>query len=73
MSTRRDLLAFTAGAVAAKTVLPLTARAAQPAHPDAALIALGHNLDKAMAAEQAAWDTNAGDNWTEEGEEHATS
>jgi hypothetical protein len=37
MSTRRDLLAFTAGAVAARTVLPLAAKATET-HPDAELI-----------------------------------
>ncbi len=37
MSTRRDFLAFTAGAVAARTVLP--AAAMSPDHPDAKLIA----------------------------------
>ncbi len=35
---RRDFLAFTAGAVAARTVLPIAARAAEP-HPDAAVFA----------------------------------
>ena len=39
MTLRRDFLAFTAGAVAAKTVLPIGARAAPlPSHPDAALL-----------------------------------
>ena len=41
MSTRRDFLAFTAGAVAARTVLPIGARAETPtpgSHPDADLI-----------------------------------
>ncbi len=57
MSTRRDLLGFTAGAVAARTVLPIAARAEtssfvhamSPAHPDATLIA-------ACMAHRAAWD-----------------
>ena len=39
MTVRRDFLAFTAGAVVARTVLPLAARAEPGAHPDAALIA----------------------------------
>ncbi len=47
MTLRRDFLGFTAGAVAARTVLPIAARAEtppfvhamSPAHPDAALIA----------------------------------
>ena len=45
MTARRDFLAFTAGAVAAKTVLPLAARAevrhgaAPSVHPDAVLLA----------------------------------
>ena len=40
MSTRRDFFAFTAGAVVAKTVLPLAARAEPAPHPDAGLIAV---------------------------------
>ena len=36
MSTRRDFFAFTAGAVVAKTVLPLAARAEPVQHLDAA-------------------------------------
>ena len=45
MTVRRDFLAFTAGAVVARTVLPLAARAevrhgaAPSVHPDAALLA----------------------------------
>lgn len=43
MRTRRDMLAFTAGAAASRTVLPLAARAAtvdpMPPDPDAALSA----------------------------------
>ena len=39
MSTRRDFLAFTAGAVATKTVLPLAAGAEPVQHPDADLLA----------------------------------
>ena len=43
MSTRRDFLGFTAGAVAARTVLPMAAKAAPipviaPGNPDAELI-----------------------------------
>ena len=52
MSTRRDFFAFTAGAVVAKTVLPLAARAEgmtvtvmPPAHPDAELIAVCAEFD----------------------------
>ena len=45
MSTRRDFLGFTAGAVAARTVLPMAAKAAPmpviaPGNPDAELIRL---------------------------------
>ncbi len=43
MTLRRDFLAFTAGAVAARTVLPIGARAETPtpaSHPDADLIRL---------------------------------
>ncbi len=77
MTLRRDFLCLTVSAVAAKTVLPMAAKAqvrhlaAPSEHPDADLIALDLTLDEAMAAEQAVWDANAGDNWTEEGEEHA--
>ncbi len=48
MNTRRDFFAFTAGAVAAKTVLPLAARAgegAKSAFPDADLIAVCAEFD----------------------------
>ncbi len=52
MTARRDFLAFTAGAVAAKTVLPLAARAevrhvsAPSEHPDAELIAVCAEFDR---------------------------
>ncbi len=56
MTARRDFLAFTAGAVAARTVLPAAARAQEQSgpsdggdHPDAPLIA-------ACAAAIAVWD-----------------
>jgi hypothetical protein len=45
MSTRRDFFAFTAGAVVAKTVLPLVARAETVQHPDAVLIAICAEFD----------------------------
>ncbi len=52
MTLRRDFLGFTAGAVAARTVLPAVARA-ESAHPDAGLIADSieyYALQKAGAA-----------------------
>jgi hypothetical protein len=58
MSTRRHLLALTVGAIAARTLLPIAARAelvhglpevTSEGHPDAALIT-------ACAAAEAAWD-----------------
>ena len=49
MTLRRDFLAFTAGAVAARTVLPRVGHAATleaaPAHPDAELLALCAEFD----------------------------
>ena len=45
MSTRRDFFAFTAGAVVAKTVLPLAARAEPVQHLDAELIAVCCEFD----------------------------
>ncbi len=45
MSTRRDLFAFTAGAVVAKTVLPIATRAGPVQHPDTELIAVCAEFD----------------------------
>ncbi len=45
MSTRRDFFAFTAGAVVAKTVLPLAAHAEPVRHLDAELIAVCAEFD----------------------------
>ena len=45
MSTRRDLSAFTAGAVVAKTVLPIATRAGPVQHPDTELIAVCAEFD----------------------------
>ena len=45
MSTRRGFFAFTAGAVVAKTVLPIAARAEPAPHPDAELIAVCAEFD----------------------------
>ncbi len=59
MTLRRDFLGFTAGAVVARTILPVAARVAErppfipamsPDHPDAALIAACMAFMKAEAA-----------------------
>ena len=60
MSTRRDFIAFTVGAVAARTVLPIAARAEAP-NPDAELLRLGASFRAARPAELAAWDLAEGE------------
>ena len=61
MSTRRDFVAFTAGAVAARTVLPIAARA-EASNPDAELLRLGASFRAARPAELAAWEHADGEN-----------
>ena len=55
MSTPRDMLAFTAGAVAACTILPIAAQA-ETGSPDAALLALCAQLQEMQAEWQRLYD-----------------
>ncbi len=58
MSTRRDMLAFTAGAVAARTILPIAARA-KTGSPDAALLARCAQLEEMQDEWQRLYDATS--------------
>ena len=58
MSTRRDMLAFTAGAVVARTILPIAARA-ETHSSDAALLALCAQLEQMQAEWQRLYDATS--------------
>lgn len=60
MTLRRDFMAMTAGAVAARTVLPMAAKAGEP-HPDAALIAACNEYLRIQQAFEAAFVALPGD------------